>query len=339
MISIANERKEKVVEMKKSKFLILLALVATLALTGCGSGEKKAESSAAGSSAATASSETAKASEAAGSSSEAAKAETTGKMTGEINVVSREDGSGTRGAFTEITGVLAKENGKDVDKTFDGAAVQNSTDNVLTYVAGDKASIGYISLGSLNDSVKAVKVEGVAPSPATVKDKTYKIARPLNITYHEEKLTDVTKDFISFIFSKEGQDLANTTGFIAVDDKAAPYKASKQFDGKITIQGSTSVAPLMEKLIEAYNKVQPNVKIEITANGSTAGITAAKEGNADIGMASRELKEKEAAVLQHKEIALDGIAVIVNKENPVDDLTLEQIKQIFTGEVRNWDGL
>lgn len=320
--------------MKTMKKWLTMALTVALVLglAACGGNAGSSESS----------KESSAASSKAESSSEAKSETKSEKATGakgEINVVSREAGSGTRGAFIEIAGIEVKEGDQKVDKTYEAAVVQQGTDAVITYVSGDDRGIGYISLGSLNDTVKALKVEGVAPSEETVKDGSYKIARPFNICYKEDSLSDVAKDFIDFIFSKKGQEIVLANNVVPVDSAAPEYANTEKLSGKITIQGSTSVDPVMEAIIEAYNEVQPDVKIEKTANGSGAGITAATEGNADIGMASRELKDEEKAALGYKAIAMDGIAVVVNKNNANEDLTLEQIRQIFTGEVRNWEDL
>lgn len=256
-------------------------------------------------------------------------------MTGIINVVSREEGSGTRGAFTEITGV--KEG--DQDNTKADAAIQNSTDQVTTYVAGDKASIGYISLGSLNDTVKAVKVDGAEATEENVVNGSYPVKRPFNIVY-KDSVNEATKDFMSFILSKEGQALAAECKVIAKDTEAEPYEKTKDFEGSIRIQGSTSVTPYMEKLMEAYKKVQPKIEFDFTSNGSGAGITSTINDEADLGMASREVKQEELDQgIKAKAIALDGIAVIVNKENPTENLEMSQLKDIFTGEVTNWEDL
>lgn len=268
----------------------------------------------------------------AASSSEAPKA---AAMTGVINVVSREEGSGTRGAFTEITGVVQDKK----DMTKPDAAIQNSTDQVITYVSGDKASIGYISLGSLNDTVKAVKVDGAEATEENVLSGTYPVKRPFNIVY-KAGVNEQTKDFISFIMSKEGQDLAKDSKVIAKDSNAKPYAKSKDFSGSIRIQGSTSVTPYMEKLMEAYKKVQPGIKFDFTSNGSGAGITSTINDEADLGMASREIKKEELDKgLTAQAIALDGIAVIIHKENPTESLAMGQLKDIFTGKVTQWDEL
>lgn len=256
-------------------------------------------------------------------------------MTGEIHVVSREDGSGTRGAFTEITGVLQKENGEEVDKTFDEAIIQNSTNAVITTVAGDDASIGYISLGSLSDVVKAVKVEGHEATAEKVKSGEYGLARPFNIAYREDKITDLGKDFLKFIMSEEGQKIAEDNGYVSKVNTGA-YTPSNM-EGSLTIGGSTSVTPLMENLVDAYKAHNPGFKADIQATGSSAGMTAAMEGAVEIGMASRELKDKEKEALTSEVIAMDGIAVIVNNSNSNEDISMDNIRQIFTGEIRNWE--
>lgn len=263
---------------------------------------------------------------------------TSAEFNKDILVVSREEGSGTRSAFTEITGVLVKENDEEVDKTLESAQISPSTNEVITYVEGADAAIGYISLGSLNDSVKALNIEGVKATPEKIVSGEYKIARPFNICYKEASLDDTAQDFINYIMSDDGQKIIEDAGYIKVSNNGA-YEKSGDLTGKVTIQGSTSVAPVMEKLIEAYNEVQKNVTIEITANGSSAGVKAVIADQANIGMASRDLKEKELTEVQGKVIAQDGIAVIVNKENPVEDLTMDQVRGIFVGEITNWSDL
>ena len=272
---------------------------------------------------------------------------------GAINVISREDGSGTRGAFVEIVEVT-DEDGNDL--TTSSAAIQNQTSGVITTVAGDPSAIGYISLGSLDDSVKAVKVDGAEATPEEITAGSYPIARPFNVAWNkEEELSDVAADFLNFIMSKDGQTIVEEEGYIAVVEEAAAeeeteeaaeegssidslpaYEATEELEGTIEVVGSTSVSPLIEKLAEAYKAVQPNVEINVTSNGSSAGMEAAMNGTADLGMASRELKEEEAAALEQKVIATDGIAVVVNNENPVEELSLETIRGIFLGEITDW---
>ena len=254
-----------------------------------------------------------------------------------IDVISREDGSGTRGAFVELTGVEQKIDGKKVDMTTEDAQITNNTAVMMTTVAGDPYAIGYISLGSLNDSVKAVKVAGVEATAENVKNGTYKVARPFNIAWKEDALSDAGKDFIAYILSSEGQAIVNDNGYVGSSDAVA-YEAAA-VSGKVVVAGSSSVSPVMEKLAEAYMAVNGDVVIEIQTSDSTTGMTSAMEGGCEIGMASRELKEAEAAVLSSRAIAMDGIAVIVNNENPLEELSLEQICAIYTGETTAWNEL
>lgn len=252
-----------------------------------------------------------------------------------ITVMSREDGSGTRGAFVELFGVEQKdENGEKVDHTSDEAIITNSTSVMMTSVAGDTYGIGYISLGSLNDTVKALKIDGAEATVENIKSGSYKISRPFNIAT-KDKVSEVTQDFIDYIMSADGQAVIEENGYISASDAAA-YSGSKP-SGKIKIAGSSSVTPVMEKLKEAYLKVNTNAEIEIQQNDSTTGMTSAIEGICDIGMASRELKDTETAKgIKETTIALDGIAVIVNKDNKAEDLTSEQVMKIYTGEITKW---
>lgn len=252
-----------------------------------------------------------------------------------INVISREDGSGTRGAFIELTGVEQKVDGQKVDMTTVDAQITNNTAVMIATVGGDSYAIGYVSLGSMNDTVKAVKVEGVEATAQTVADGTYKVARPFNIAYKEDTLSDLGKDFVAYIMSAEGQAIINENGYVGSDDAAA--YAGNAPEGKLVIAGSSSVSPVMEKLVEAYCALNTGATIEVQTSDSTTGMTSAMDGTCDIGMASRELKEEEAAALTAQAIAMDGIAVIVSNDNPVEDLSVEQIAAIFTGEVTNWD--
>lgn len=257
---------------------------------------------------------------------------------GQIAVISREDGSGTRGAFTEITGLLEKNGDQEVDNTTASATVQNSTNGVMTTVAGNPSAIGYISLGSLNDTVKALTLEGVEPTAEKILSGDYKLARPfLLVTKGEPKEGSLEADFIHFALSKEGQAIAEQEGYVK-NEQAEDYKPGN-VSGEITVAGSTSVTPLMEKLVEAYKKVNSGANIQIQSNGSSAGITAAAEGTAQIGMSSRELKDEEKANVQGIVLAQDGIAVIVNKDNPAEDITMEQIKNIFNGSMTAWGDL
>lgn len=262
---------------------------------------------------------------------------TDSEVAGEIIVVSREDGSGTRGAFTEITGVLAEdENGEETDQTYLEAVIQNGTEGVLSTVSGDSNSIGYVSLGSLNDTVRGLPIDGVEPTNETVQDGSFPISRNFNIAWGGD-LSEVAQDFIDYILSAEGQAIAVEEGYVEYVTGAEAYAGDGSQTGNISVVGSTSVTPLMEVLAEEYSKLNEGVQIDITSNGSSAGMTAAMDGTADIGMASRDLKEEEEAELESTPIAVDGIAVIVNKSNNIESLTLEQVRQIFTGEITEWE--
>ena len=251
-----------------------------------------------------------------------------------ISVLSREDGSGTRGAFIELFGIEKKDaNGKKIDYTTDEAAITNSTAVMLTSVAGDRYAIGYVSLGSLNDSVKAVKIDGAEATVANINNGSYKISRPFNIAV-KEGLSAVAQDFVNFILCEDGQKVIAANKYIQIPAKA--YTSNKA-SGKVVIAGSSSVSPVMEKLIEAYKAVNSNAKIELQTSDSTTGVTNAINGACDIGMASRGLKDSEKAKgVQEITIAIDGIAVVVNKENPTSGLTKAQVEQIFTGAVTKW---
>lgn len=252
-----------------------------------------------------------------------------------ITVVSREDGSGTRGAFIELFGVEVKgEDGTKTDQTTKEATISNSTEVVISSVVQDPYAIGYISLGSMNSTVKALKVDGNEASAENVKSGSYKIARPFNIATKGEP-TGLTKDFIDFILSKEGQEVVGGS-YISIKDDAVSFAGSKPA-GKLVIAGSSSVSPIMEKLSEAYKKINTGATIEIQQSDSTAGMTAVNDGTCDIGMASRELKETELAALTPVQIALDGIAVVVNPANPLNEITSEQVKSIYTGNTLSWD--
>jgi len=255
----------------------------------------------------------------------------------EITVVSREDGSGTRGAFIELMGVEEKSSdGTKIDKTTKEAIIANKTDVMLSNISGDNYAIGYVSLGSLSDSVKALSIDGVNATAENVKNGTYETARPFNIAV-KDNIKKEAQDFIDFILSNEGQGVV-AKAYIPVADNASAYNGDKP-SGKIVVAGSSSVTPIMEKLKEAYQKINPDVDIEIQMSDSTAGITGAIEGTCDIGMASRDLKDNEEAQLKSIEIALDGIAVIVNPNNPFDNLSKEDVKSIFVGEKTKWSDI
>lgn len=252
-----------------------------------------------------------------------------------ITVVSREDGSGTRGAFIELFGVEEKNDaGEKIDRTTDAAEITNSTAVMMTTVAGNKNAIGYVSLGSLNDSVKALSIDGVPATVDNIKAGSYTVARPFNIATKDD-VSAAAQDFISYILSDEGQAIVEENGYIS-QGGAGAY-AQSDAEGAVVVAGSSSVAPVMEKLKEAYEAVNSNVAIELQQSDSTTGMTSVKEGLCDIGMASRELKSSETdAGLTPTVIAMDGIAVIVNQDNTVDNLTSAQVKDIFTGVVTDW---
>lgn len=260
----------------------------------------------------------------------------TGGVNDNISVLTREEGSGTRGAFIELFGIEQKDaDGKKVDHTITSAESTNSTSVMLTTVQGNKAAIGYVSLGSLDETkVKAIKVDGNSATAENVKSGEYKIARPFNVATKGDA-TGVASDFLTFILSEDGQKVVEDNGYISQGNNGK-YTASNQ-SGKITVGGSSSVTPVMEKLKEAYVKLNPNVTIDVQQSDSTSGMTGTKDGVYDIGMASRELKdsEKEAGLVPTV-IAMDGIAVIVNKNNAVDNITSEQILKIYTGEITLW---
>ena len=298
--------------MKKSRKAVALALSVLLAmgaLAGCG-----------------------------GSGSESGDASNSGAASQEISVVSREDGSGTRGAFVELTGVEEKDaDGNKVDNTTPDAIISNSTSTVMTTVAGNEASIGYISLGSLNDTVKGVKVDDVEPTAENINNGTYKLSRPFNIVTKGEvtKTSEAAQDFINFIMSADGQKVISDNSYIEVENSGA--FTSNGASGKIVIAGSSSETPVMEKLTEAYKAVNGNVEIEVQESDSTTGITSTADGTCDIGMASRDLDESETANdLVSTAIAMDGIVVIVNNNNDVEGLTKDQINDIFRGNVTDW---
>ncbi len=259
-------------------------------------------------------------------------------VSGVIDVVSREDGSGTRGAFIELFGIETKDaDGNKTDRTTADAIIANQTEVMMQNVAGDKNAIGYASLGSVDDSIKVLSIDGAEASTENVLNGSYQISRPFNIATKGE-LSDAAQDFVNYILSAEGQKVINDNGYIQIDDKAEAFK-SNGATGEITVAGSSSVTPVMEKLKEAYEAVNSGVSITIQESDSTTGMTSTMEGVCDIGMASRDLSEEEAAELTPVKIALDGIAVIVNPENALDDLSTEQVCSIFTGEITDWSEL
>lgn len=254
----------------------------------------------------------------------------------QVSVITREDGSGTRSAFVELTGVLEEKDGTKSDNTLSSAIVQSSTQAVLTGVAGDVTAIGYISLGSLNDTVDTLKIEGIAPSAETVKDGTYKISRPFNIATKSD-ISEVAQNFIDYILSEEGQKIVSGEGYVQVVENAEAFAGVKG-EGTIKVGGSSSVSPVMEKLAEAYKKVNTKATIEVNTSDSSTGMSAVSEGTIDIGMASRELKESETKKgIEGQAIAKDGIAVVINKENTIKGITLKQLRDIYIGTITTWE--
>lgn len=307
--------------MKKKLAALLITGIMAAAMTACGSSNSGTDNS--GSTDGTAKTES------------SADAGSDWDNTRDITVVSREDGSGTRGAFVELFGIEEEVNGEKVDMTTEEANITNSTSVMMSTVAQDEYAIGYISLGSLDDSVKAVKVDGSEATAENIKNGSYKISRPFNIATKED-LSDAAQDFEDFILSTERQKVVEDNKYIPLDD-VSDYK-SNGASGKVVVAGSSSVSPVMEKLKEAYQAVNSDVEVEIQTSDSTTGMQNAIDGVCDIGMASRELKDSEKeAGLTPTVIAMDGIAVVVNNDNPTDELSSDQVKSIFTGDVLTWD--
>lgn len=308
---------------KKYLALALSGAMMMAALTGCGSNSAGSGSGSSG------------VSTSSGNGSDTGSSSDSFDAGNEIGVITREDGSGTRGAFIELFGIEEKNDaGEKIDNTTDTAAVTNSTSVMMTTVAGDLYSIGYISLGSMNDTVKAIQIDGTQATVENIKDGTYKIARPFNIAT-KEGLSEAAQDFIDFIMSADGQAVIEENGYIPVEEAEA--YSGKMDSGKIVVAGSSSVTPVMEKLKEAYLEKNPDVSIEIQQSDSSTGMSDTIDGTCDIGMASRELKDSETEKgLTATVIAMDGITVIVNNDSPVDALTSEQVKNIFTGDAVYW---
>ena len=317
--------------MKKKVVSILTAVTLCAAmLAGCGGGNDEAAATET-----TETTETADAAETEEAAEETADAAGDFDTSATISVYSREDGSGTRGAFVELMGIEQEdESGEKVDMTTTDATITNNTSVMMTGVAGDPYAIGYISLGSMNETVKALTIDGVEASVDTVKDGSYAVARPFNIATKGTP-DETTQDFINYILSAEGQAVVSEEGYITIDD-AAPAFEGGSVSGDIVVAGSSSVSPVMEKLAEAYMALNGDVNIEIQTTDSTAGMTSAIDGTCNIGMASRALKDEETAELTGTQIALDGIAVIVNNENPIEGLTSEQVQSIYTGATTTW---
>ena len=305
--------------MRKLAVLALSAALVMGTMTGCGSTNSDAKNS-----------------DNAGTN-KSASSETGFDTSKDISVVSREDGSGTRGAFIELTGVEEKDaDGNKVDNTTLDASITNSTEVMMTTVSGNDYAIGYASLGSLNDTVKAVKVGGVEATADNINAGTYTLARPFNIVTGDS-VSEVAQDFINYIVSSDGQDIIEKEGYIKVDEKAEAYKAGDA-KGKVVVMGSSSVGPVMEKLAEAYQKTNKNITVEVQVSDSTTGINSAAEGVCDIGMASRDLKDEEKDKgISSEAIARDGIAVIVNNGNDLEELSSDQVKSIFTGDITDWE--
>lgn len=296
--------------MKKVLCTLLAGAMLATAFAGCSGTESKDTQSA--------------------SSTEAAKT----AMTGTIYPITRESGSGTRGAFSELFEIVDADGNDAITET---AESTSSTSVMMTTVAGNESSIGYVSLGSLSDEVKALQIDGADCNVENVKSGEYKISRPFNICYIDGKLSKAAEDLKNYILSTEGQAIVEEEGYIPMEDTTA-YKAAG-VSGKITLAGSTSVAPVMDKIKDAYEKLNPDVTIEIQESGSSAGIQSATEGAVDIGMSSRELSDEEAEALKSEQIALDGIAVIVNNNNPLENITSEQVKSIYLAEITEWDDI
>lgn len=313
--------------MKKAMVAMMLMAMTATAVVGCGSSDTAADTTTTTTDAADES-----AAEDATAADDTAAA---GAMSGAITVLSREDGSGTRGAFIELFGIEQEdESGEKVDMTIDSAEITNSTSVMMTTVAGNANAIGYVSLGSLDETqVKALLIDGAEATADNVKSGDYKVSRPFNIATKGEP-DGVAKDFIDFILSDEGQAVVEENGYVSESSTGA-FEGT-QPEGKITVGGSSSVTPVMEKLKEAYAEVNPNATIEVQQSDSTTGMTSAIDGTYDIGMASRELKDEEAAELNAQVIALDGIAVIVNKENTINELTSDDVLGIYTGTITDW---
>lgn len=302
--------------MRNWKKVGIAAILCMGMLAGCGGGGDEAASTSEGSAAA---------------ETEAVEFDTSST----INATTRENGSGTRSAFVELFGILDDE---DVDQTSTSIAETNSTSVMMQTVAGDEYAIGYISLGSLDDTVKAVSIDGVAPSIETVADGSYAISRPFNIVTTDE-LSDAAQDFVNFIMSADGQAVVTENGQISVGEGEA-YTAAEGLSGTVVCSGSSSVTPLMEKLAEAYEAVNPDVDVQVQQSDSSTGVTNAIDGTCDIGMASRALDDSETSQgVTSTTIAQDGIAVIVNNGNPIEDLTADQVKSIYLGDTTTWDEL
>ncbi len=318
--------------MKKVLSAMLALMLCASMLAGCGDNNNSSASEGTDSTSSGTSSAAQESSQAEESSE--ASAEGT-SASGPITVISREDGSGTRGAFVELLGV---EDDEDNDMTTTSAEISNSTEVVIQSVAGNTGAIGYISLGSLDDTVKGVKIDGVEPTAENIENGSYTVSRPFNVATKGELTNEAAQDFMNYIMSAEGQAVVEEEGYIPVE--GAEAFTSTNPSGSVTISGSTSVSPLMEKLKEAYEAVNPNVSIELQTSDSTTGMTNTINGMCDIGMASRELKQEELDQgLVNTVIATDGIAIIVNNDSPIEELTSEQVRDIYLGNITDWSEL
>ena len=317
--------------MKKVLSAMLALMLCASMLAGCGDNNSSASEGTDSTSSGTSSAaqESSQAEESSEASAEGTSA------SGPITVISREDGSGTRSAFVELLGV-EDEDGNDM--TTVSAEISNSTEVVIQSVAGNTGAIGYISLGSLDGTVKGVKIDGVEPTAENVASGDYTVSRPFNVATKGELQNEAAQDFMNYIMSAEGQAVVEEAGYIPVE--GAETFTSTSPSGSVTISGSSSVSPLMEKLKEAYEAVNPNVSIELQTSDSTTGMTNAINGMCDIGMASRELKQEELDQgLLNTVIATDGIAIIVNNDSPIEELTSEQVRDIYLGSITDWSEL
>ena len=250
----------------------------------------------------------------------------------DLTVTSREDGSGTRKSFIEQVGLIKEDkNGNYKDLTTDNSMVINSTNGVLKAVGVDKTAIAYVSLTALDDSVKAIKIDGVSPNKTTIESGEYKLQRPFGLVYKKDSAKDLSKDFLEYVKSKSAKNLIEDEGLLAITNEKE-YK-SKNLKGKLTITGSSSLSSIVEKLAENYEKLNKNVEVEVLSNESLTGLKNVKDNVVDIAMVSNKLQDEN---LFSEIFAIDGIAIIVNKDNTqINDLTMEQLRDIYRGEIKN----
>ena len=255
-----------------------------------------------------------------------------------ISVVAREDGSGTKSAFMEIIGLRGKADPASV-------IIQAGTAGVLAEVRGNPAAIAYESLGYVTNDVKMLKIDGVEATVANIKNGTYKISRPLSVAYRESTLeNDVNKAFYTFLQSSGAQEIINDNGYVSIVDGAPLYTMNGSLSGTIDISGSTSLQPLMIELAAAFEKIQPNIKINVSGGGSGTGYKNANEGVSEFGMISEEFAPDKAPSCTYYMVSKDGIAIIVNNRNPLDNITMEQLKNIYdegagANAVTRWNAL